>query len=307
MSENVGSLATPQHGLAPDGGQTALKIALVNSMGDSALAITEQRFLRLVQAALPGTPIDFRVVTLAAIPRGEMATARIARHYAKPEDLRASPPDAVIFSGAEPATDHLQQEVFWHGLTELFDWVRAASLPALFSCLAAHAAVLHFSGIQRHRLPQKAFGLFAQTLMTDHKLLRGMPEKFDIAHSRWNELRAADLRAGGYRILSSGPRTEVDMFTPEDGTPQLYLQGHPEYEVTALDGEYKRDVRRFNDGVTASRPAAPEQEGWGDRVFGGAPHAPRVSPETLKPPVNSLETITPLIRNWLGCRKEMVA
>jgi homoserine O-succinyltransferase len=272
-----------------------LRVVLVNNMADAALAITERRFQRLLQAACPQTQIDLRCVTLPSIPRGEMAAARIARHYASLDELHATPPDAVLFSGAEPVRASLRDEIFWPGLADLFDWVSAENIPALFSCLAAHAAVLHYNGIERRRLDQKIFGVFTQTTVADHMLLRRQPNRFSVPHSRWNDVSAEDLVACGYTVLTQGEQTGVDMFVPEDGAPHIFLQGHPEYEENALTGEYNRDLRRFETGESVYEPVKPVKEDWASSAC-----PPR-------PPVNSLSRFESVIRNWIQPKKEMIA
>jgi len=292
VADQLGKLAV-QNSLFSDGTRGAppagvLRLALVNCMADAALAVTEQRFARLIQAAFPERRIELRCTTLPEIPRGEMAAARIARHYATRGELIASPPDAVIFSGAEPKTGDLRNEMFWPGLTDLFGWVKAHQIPSLFSCLAAHAAVLHFSGIERRRLARKCFGVFPQNLVQPHALLRGMPEQFAVPHSRWHELGRADLAAAGYEVLTGGPDTEVDMFTDPAHPHFVFLQGHPEYEDTALDAEYRRDLRRFIEGEADHAPFLPNRTA-GRRTLPAA------------------DMNLHFLRNWVSPAKEMVA
>jgi len=280
----------PEPNLQQGGSETALRVVLVNSMADAALAVTEQRFARLLRAAFPSMPITLQCVTPPQITRGEMASARIARHYCKIQDVFHQTPDAVIFSGAEPRTERLDSEAFWPCLCEMFDWVQLQNIPSLFSCLAAHAAVLHFSGVQRHRLARKAFGFFTQSAASGHPLLHGMTEKFGVAHSRWNEIRADDLADCGYQVLTSGPHTEVDMFVRKGASHLVFLQGHPEYEPTALEGEYKRDLRRFLAGEGLVSP---------DMPF----HAEEASGA----PCEGVQAFAPVIKNWIASRKEQVA
>jgi homoserine O-succinyltransferase len=303
MADISGFPARPE-GAMTGGGAGEVTVALVNAMSDAALAVTERRFSRLLQSALPGCAVTLRCVTLPEIARGEMAAARIARFYTSIADIAAAPPDAVIFSGAEPLTDDLRDEAFWPSLTALFDWVQMAQIPALFSCLAAHAAVLHYSGVRRRRLARKVSGVFAQSPVPElpvlaHPLMRGLPEKFQVAHSRWNDLDAAELEAAGYHVLTSGPETPVDMFVPRNGAPHVYLQGHPEYEESALDGEYRRDLRRFASGETSVRPDPPKQALAGT-AGGGFAEQPA---DGLAPLVQSFADI--FIRNWIFTSQEM--
>jgi homoserine O-succinyltransferase len=287
-------------------GQT-LRIVLVNNMADAALAITEQRFHRLLQAACPHTPIEFRCVTLPAIPRGEMAEARIARHYATLDELRANPPDALLFSGAEPIRAKLTDEIFWPGLVDLFDWAAAENIPSLFSCLAAHAAILHFAGIERHRLPVKKFGVFTHAAISSHSLLEGMPQHYSVAHSRWNDLRAEDLTRGGYDILTQGANAGVDIFVPKSGASQIFLQGHPEYEENALLGEYNRDLKRYEARTNNYKPVPPSKEDWGSSALEGVSYTPQDSLQAPEPPGISFGGFEILLRNWMKRKREMAA
>jgi homoserine O-succinyltransferase len=279
-----------------------LRIVLVNNMADPALAITERRFTRLLQGACPQAQIDMRCVTLPSIPRGEMAAARIARHYASLDELHANPPDAVLFSGAEPIRASLRDEIFWPQLADLFDWVSAENIPTLFSCLAAHAAVLHYNGIERRRLDRKIFGIFTQTIATHHTLLHGLPDRFSVPHSRWNDIGAEDLLAGGYHVLTQGEQTGVDMFVPDDGAPQIFLQGHPEYEENALMGEYNRDLKRFESGESVYEPEKPVRQDWGSSALVGSTYTSMEPHQAPKPP----STFDSVIRNWVLAKKEMV-
>ena len=146
----------------------ALNIGLLNNMADSALESTERQFLRLLGAAAPELPIRWHLFSLRSIARNESGNLHlIHQNYGSPGDLYNTRLDAVIVTGAEPLQQDLRQEAYWPELATVFDWIDREGPPAIFSCLAAHAAVLHFDGIERRRLAQKRFGLF------DHVVHRG--------------------------------------------------------------------------------------------------------------------------------------
>jgi homoserine O-succinyltransferase len=304
MAEPLGGLVR-QDAALPAAAGGAIGVVLVNAMSDAALATTERRFSRLLHSAFPFRTIRLRCVTLPEIPRGDMAAARIARFYATLDEVVAAPPDAVIFSGAEPLTERLTDEVFWPSLTALFDWVRAENLPALFSCLAAHAAVLHYSGVQRRRLPSKMFGMFAQSWAMPHPLLRGAPANFRIAHSRWNELAAPDLAAAGYTVLTKGPDCGVDMFVPQGGAPHIFLQGHPEYEDTALEQEYRRDLRRHASGESRYTPAPPKNLPAFVMPAFAVPQLGGGFAEAGQTPPPGSVFIDRVLKNWISAKQEM--
>ena len=60
-------------------------------------------------------------------------------------------------------------------MAQLVDWADDGVISTYFSCLAAHAAVLHRDGIARQPLARKLSGVFAARGSGDDPLLAGMP------------------------------------------------------------------------------------------------------------------------------------
>ena len=235
-----------------------IEIGLVNNMPDAALEATERQFLSLL--ACGGAGIDVRVhfFTLADVPRGERAERHLALCYDDLDALLKSHLDAVIITGNEPRAARLSDEPYWHSLTRLFEWAEENTLSALFSCLSAHATVLHFDGIERIRHGRKCSGLFDHVVDNDHPLTTGLAGPWPVAHSRWNGLPEAALRAAGYRILSRSEAVGVNLFVRQRSSLFVLFQGHPEYEPDSLLKEYRRDVGRFLAGEQADYPEIPE-------------------------------------------------
>jgi homoserine O-succinyltransferase len=217
----------------------ALVIGLVNSMPGEARKATEQQFRAILAAT--GQPADLRVLSLA-----DMA------------HLESDIPDGLIVTGMPPRAGPLSEEPHWRPLTRLVDFASDNAIPTVWSCLAAHAAVLYLDGIERRRLPQKLSGVFDCTRTdTTHPLLSGLPRQWRIPHSRWNELPEADLVASGYHILSRSSASGVDIFVKEAGAEFLFCQGHPEYDAQTLLREYRRDIRQFLSGERDTYPQMP--------------------------------------------------
>ena len=143
------------------------------------------------------------------------------------------------------------------------DEAQASSLPVLWSCLAAHAAVLHLHGVSRYALPRKCSGLFPSTPTSDRLMAgaegRGSPRTR--ATTPWTRRR---LVSAGYSILSRSAEAGVDAFAG-GGRDALFLffQGHPEYEPNSLALEFKRDLQRYLTGARETPPELPRG------VFGG--------------------------------------
>ena len=148
--------------------------------------------------------------------------------------------DGLIVTGCEPHAETLPKEAFWRELTEVIDWAEHNTRSTIWSCLAAHAAVLHLDGVERQRLPAKRSGLFRVATVGQHPLLDGAPSDLRVPHSRWNGLDATKLTAAGYNVLTQGDVVGIDTFVKSWRSLFIYLQGHPEYDAGALGREYRR-------------------------------------------------------------------
>ncbi len=182
---------------------------------------------------------------------------RIDQQYTDIADLGRLQIDGLIVTGAEPNAATLQEEPFWQDLTDIIDWARTNTRSTIWSCLAAHAAVLHLDGIERQRLDAKCSGVFDCAKVTDGWLTSDVSSPLKIAHSRLNELRESDLVARGYQILTASQEAGVDIFTKQFDSQFVFFQGHPEYDALSLQREYLRDITRFLAGERDSYPACP--------------------------------------------------
>jgi homoserine O-succinyltransferase/O-acetyltransferase len=241
-------------------GRNCLTVGLVNNMPDAACEATERQFLKLLRTASNDVVVLVKLFAIAAVPRAETTRAELAGRYRDLADLWNTPLDGLIVTGAEPVAADLKDEPYWGALSALVDWARGNSVSAIWSCLAAHAAVLHADGIVRERLADKLSGVFDCERTGDHPLLAAMAPRLRVPHSRLNDLPEAALVAGGYRVLARSATAGVDTFVKEQGEGSLFLffQGHPEYDVDSLLREYRRDVGRFLRGERSAYPQAPQ-------------------------------------------------
>jgi homoserine O-succinyltransferase len=238
----------------------AVQVALVNNMPDAAMRATELQFAKLLKDAAGPLDIRLRLFSLGTIARSEDARARMAGFYDEAAFLPAANIDALIITGAQPCTADLRQESYWPEMTQLIDWAENGTVSTLFSCLAAHGAVLHLDGIERRALPQKLSGIYESSRAEDDPLFFNTRPSVPVPHSRRNDIAEKDLVAAGYRVLSRLSNGQVDIFTRE--TPGqsrfVFFQGHPEYDPATLGREYLRDMTRFLRGETDEAPGIPE-------------------------------------------------
>lgn len=237
--------------------RTRIEIGLVNNMPDSALLATERQFDALIRAAAGPLDVRLRHYSLRGVARGEMARAAMQGRYEDAANLEASGLDALIVTGAEPKTADLRDEAYWPEMAALIDWAGANTLSALWSCLAAHAAVLHLDDVQRRPLPVKCAGVFLCEQVAEDPLMDGVPTRIRTPHSRRNALSASDLAARGYHLLTHSRDAGVDLFVRRGQSLFVFFQGHPEYDADSLVKEYCRDLGRFLKGESPAPPPLP--------------------------------------------------
>ncbi len=238
-------------------------IGLVNNAGERALAAVEQQFRTLLRAATPGIGLQLRLYRPGAVPDGECAVGACGTRYAGLADLfdlvaRGGAMDAVVVTGMPPQAARLPEEPAWADLATLAGWAEQQAIPVLWSCLAAHAAMLYLDGISRVRLPEKLSGVFrSEAAGHDHPLMQGMPSGWLTPHSRYHVAPEAALLAQGYQVLSRSADAGPDIAVRHGASVSLFLQGHPEYGADTLLKEYRRDARAFCSGQSSEFPSIP--------------------------------------------------
>jgi homoserine O-succinyltransferase/O-acetyltransferase len=239
------------------GSDTPLVVGLVNNTSDRALHATESQFLKLLHSNVHKTNVVPKFFTCPEIHRSVPPRTASGEPYNDIANLFDAPVDAIIVTGMEPQTARIEDEPVWGSLTELVDWAEDHAIPALWSCLAAHAAVLHLDGIHRTRQPGKLSDIFDCEIVPSAHLMTGLPPRWSVPHSRYYGISDAPLISKGYEILSYSAAAGVDVFMKTTSAPFVFFQGHPEYDPDTLLREYKRDVRRFFSGERNEYPIAP--------------------------------------------------
>ncbi|MFZ1921209.1 MAG: homoserine O-succinyltransferase [Xanthobacteraceae bacterium] len=222
-----------------------ISIGLINNMPDAALVATERQFSNLIRSATKNGVVLLKLFAMPDMPRSDDARRMLVERYRDISALWDTPLDGLIVTGAEPRANNLTDEPYWDSLSKVVDWARDNTFSTIWSCLAAHAAVLHADGIERRMLNEKRCGIFDCRLVTDHPLTEHFPQPLWVPHSRYNDLPEQALVACGYKILTRSKSAGVDTFAKQDGSFFLFFQGHPEYEADTLLREYRRDVARF--------------------------------------------------------------
>lgn len=288
-----------------------LTIALVNNMPDSALKATERQFMRLVLSAAGKRRVRFHCFALPTVARSRQAKEHIEKGYVDIAELHRLHIDGLIVTGAEPLAKTLQDESYWREFNDLVAWAKTNTRSVIWSCLAAHAAVLYLDGIERHRLRQKCSGIYDCARTANDWLTIDLPPSIKVSHSRLNEVREGDLVDRGYQILTRSEQAGVDIFARDFDSRFIFFQGHPEYDALSLQREYMRDIARFLAGERKGYPAIPASyfDAATEAVLANfEEHArhrcrPEIAAElpglTLRDGVPAGGAATTIFRNWL--------
>jgi homoserine O-succinyltransferase len=293
-----------------------LHIGFLNMMPDAALAATERQFIRMVGSSNPIAQFYVYPFSIPELARGEDAKAHIAEHYFEFEQLAKQGLDALIITGANVINPSLDQEPFWDPLIEIVRWAQDNVASVFCSCLATHALVKHYHGLDRHHLEQKQWGVYSHKVTSPaHPLLRDVNTRFDAPHSRYNDVSREQFESAGCHVLAESPEIGVHLAVGPDQFRTVYFQGHPEYAAISLLKECKREVSRYVQGERDTRPRIPENY-FGDEgiaiaqahieavvqaIQNGTPPPDFPEAELLRHADNTWgDTGKAIVNNWLG-------
>ena len=293
-----------------------LHIGFLNMMPDAALRATERQFIRLVGSCNRIAQFFVYPFSLPALDRSEESLGYIERYYSGFESLRDAGLDALIITGANVANPELEDEPFWQPLMEVVEWASGNVASMLCSCLATHAVLKRFHGIDRRPLPQKRWGVYSHRVSAKrHPLLRDINTRFDVPHSRYNDISRAQFEAAGLTVLAESADGGVHMAASPDQFRVFYMQGHPEYDANSLLKEYRRELYRYASRERDRPPPLPRNYFLGEaerialealEAAARAREAGSAYDDTLEADVEGLldntwgDTAKAIINNWLG-------
>ena len=218
-----------------------LKIAIVNLMPTKIT--TETQLLRL----LSNSPlqVEFDFITMQSHKSKNTPPEHLLRFYKAFSDIKMSKYDGMIITGAPVENLDFKDVDYWDELKEIMEWSKTHVTSTLHICWAAQAGLFYHYGIPKYTLDKKCSGVFLHKVnRRTAKLVRGFDNEFYAPHSRYTEVRSADIRkhpeleilaesdeAGAYIIFTKGGR-------------RIFVTGHSEYDADTLAGEYKRDLEK---------------------------------------------------------------
>ncbi len=235
-----------------------LHVGLLNLMPDAALEATERQFFRLVGRANQIAQFCLHPFTLPSIERSDESKKHISKYYKDFEDIKSQGLDALIVTGAPVEQANLSEEPFYEDLKDVIDWSYNNVTSTICSCLATHAVMGFRYDKKRQSIGEKCWGVFPhEVIARQHPILKGINTRFDVPHSRFNEISLKQFKDAGVEVLVKGD-VGAHMCVSDDLFRIVLFQGHPEYDSISLLKEYKREVSSFLVGKRSDYPVFPD-------------------------------------------------
>lgn len=201
---------------------------------------TETQFSRL----LGNSPLQVHLEFLHT--RSHVAKNVSAEHlftfYKTFDEIRDCRYDGMVITGAPVELMPFEEVEYWDELCQIMEWSKTHVHSTLHICWGAQAGLYYHYGIQKHRLPQKLFGVFPHRVEYKNPiLLRGFDDVFMVPHSRHTTVLREDIeKVPALKIAAGSEEAGVyAIFTA--GGHQVFLTGHAEYDPDTLKREYERD------------------------------------------------------------------
>ena len=174
-------------------------------------------------------------ILIAGCSSNRSGQRHIDRFYSGIEDLWDRHLDGLIVTGTEPrASEPDGRTILGEPDQGFIEWAERNTRSTIWSCLAAHAALLHIDGIARRRLSEQALRTFRVRTGFGSPMASRRSAPIIVPHSRWNDVPEDELTACGYCVLTRAQDAGVDIFMKQRKSLFVFLQGHPEYEANTL-------------------------------------------------------------------------
>ena len=293
-----------------------LHIGLLNMMPDSALEATERQFFRLIGESNQIAQFYIHPFTLEQLERSAEGREHVDNYYISFDEVKEQGLDALIITGANVVGTELSEQPFWEPLIGILDWAYENVASTLCSCLATHAVLQFRYGQKRTPLPAKYWGVFPHRVVDRrHPLVAGVNTRFDVPHSRFNQVSREQFEGAGLKVLVENENREIHLAVSEDGFRLVFFQGHPEYDAISLLKEYKREVGAYIKGERDDYPPFPqhyfslrcraildEYQARADKARYEGNEPPEFPEALIVPDLDNTwhDTAEAVINNWIG-------
>ncbi|QJR81879.1 homoserine O-succinyltransferase [Alteromonas pelagimontana] len=202
---------------------------------------TEVQLLRL----LSNTPLQVNVdlIRIDKLAPKHTPQSHMDAFYHDFSSVAEKKYDGLIITGAPLGHIDYEDVKYWDTMTTILEWAQRHVNSTMYLCWAAHAAMYHFYGVQRHLREQKISGVFEHKVLDPHnEILRGFDPQFYAPHSRFGHINSAVYnQVSGLQVVAESEQAGAYVVVSDDKR-MVFITGHPEYDAETLNEEYHRDL-----------------------------------------------------------------
>ncbi len=218
-----------------------LRIAILNLMPNKL--DTELHLLR----SLSNTPLQLDITFLQTesyVPT-HVPGSHLEKFYHYFSEIKDCKYDGLIITGAPVELKEFEEVAYWDEVAQIMEWSKTHVTSTLHICWAAQAGLYYHYGIKKHVLDKKISGVYEHhPLHNKIPLVRGFDDMFYVPHSRNTGVDGEAIRRNKeLTVAAESDETGPYLILNRDGS-QIFVTGHPEYDVMSLDQEYRRDLKK---------------------------------------------------------------
>ena len=210
-----------------------LKLLILNLMPTKIA--TETQLLR----KFSNTPLQIQVELLQTVSHSAQNVDRshLESFYTSFDQIKNKFYDGLVITGAPVENMDFEAVDYWAELCQIMDWSKTHVHSTLHICWGAQAGIYYHYGVPKHELPEKMFGVFPHAVVKrTSPLVRGFDDEFFAPHSRFTEVRAADIEAHpGLELIAVSDEAGVYVAKSID-SQNFFVFGHPEYDRDIAKG-----------------------------------------------------------------------
>ena len=218
-----------------------LRILILNLMPTKI--VTETQLARL----LANSPLQVQLTFLQTKTHDTTHTPQehMKAFYKTFDAVRNERFDGMIITGAPVEQMEFEEVDYWDEVVEIMEWSKTHVTSTLYICWAAQAGLYYHYGIKKHVLDKKISGVYEHhPLHSKVPIIRGFDDKFYVPHSRNTGVDGEAIKKNKeLTVVAESDETGPYIILNSTGS-QVFVTGHPEYDVMSLHYEYVRDVKR---------------------------------------------------------------
>jgi homoserine O-succinyltransferase len=250
------------------GSERPIRIGLLNLMPTKPA--TEAQFARLLSEST--SAVELELIRPATHNVRQGSSDHLDRFYRTWGEVGHTL-DAFIVTGAPVETLAFEDVDYWAELAGIIDDARQNLTASLYVCWSAQATLYRLHGIQKQILPEKAFGVFEQTVLERRSsLVRGLGESFPVPVSRHTASDRASIEADQNLVILASSSATGPCIIEDAHNRATFVFDHLEYGAGTLRKEYERD-KAARPGMAPPKNYVPEDDAAAEPLNTWRPYA----------------------------------